>query len=426
MYYFKSLLEGVAYYMKKVNKVAKCFVVASVLMSGAFSVESSSAFAESKGTVEDLKNGGKVYNSFSTTYNAKQNIKNSIKVSFIEDPYADKKIAIVTTDGSNIDAKYEINGEYYNAGLKWPSAYHTEVEITSDDSAQFHKAAPVNTMTSAKVTSEVGYTLGGTVKLGVNDKGPNADASITGSFAWKESVSYDQADYKTVLETLTDKKLNWKVGFQSFNYPSWGIYNRDSYNTLYGNQLFMKSRSYNEGIQNFVSKDTVPALTGYGFSPNVIAVITADESEATSDLKITNRRVSDQYNIEWVSSKWWGTNNKDVHNEFFTNYYKLDWKNHKVLLDSQAATEEQLKGFKDVNSKLNKGQGILSFSLADNQLKATTNNAGYGVSYEDINWGIFVNGEKVHTFNEKNTVSDIANTINNLKIKGPYIQIKKI
>ena len=38
-------------------------------------------------------------------------------------------------------------------------------------------------MTSAKVTSEVGYTLGGSVKVGVNDKGPNADASITGSFA---------------------------------------------------------------------------------------------------------------------------------------------------------------------------------------------------------------------------------------------------
>lgn len=412
--------------MKKVNNLAKFFVVASVLMSGAFSLNSSSTYAESKGTVDDLKNGGKVYNSFSTTYNAKQNIKNSIKVSFIEDPYADKKIAIVTTDGSNIDAKYKINGGYYNAGLKWPSAYHTEVEITSDDSAQFHKAAPVNTMTSAKVTSEVGYTLGGTVKLGVNDKGPNADASITGSAAWKESVSYDQADYKTVLETLTDKKLHWKVGFQSFNYPSWGIYNRDSYNTLYGNQLFMKSRSYNEGIQNFVSKDTVPALTGYGFSPNVIAVITADEPEVTSDLKITNRRVSDQYNIEWVSSKWWGTNNKDVHNEFFTNYYKLDWKNHKVLIDNQKASEEQIVGLKNVNSKLNKGQGILSFSLNGNQLKAIASNGGYGISYQDINWGIFVNGEKVHTFNEKTPVIDITNKINNLKIQGPYIEIKKI
>ncbi|EJQ97833.1 hypothetical protein II5_05912 [Bacillus cereus MSX-A1] len=188
----------------------------------------------------------------------------------------------------------------------------------------------------------------------------------------------------------------------------------------------MKSRSYNAGIYNFISKDTVPVLTGYGFSPNVIAVITADESEAMSGFKITNRRVSDQYNIEWVSSKWWGTNNKDVHNEFSTNYYKLDWKIHKVIPDNQKVFEEQMNGFEDVNSKINKGHGFLSFSLTDNQLIATTNNAEYGISYEDINWGIFVNGEKVHTFNEKTTVSNIANTINNLKIKGAYIEIKKI
>ena len=37
-------------------------------------------------------------------------------------------------------------------------------------------------MISAKVTSEVRYTLGGSVKVGVNDKGPNADTSITGIF----------------------------------------------------------------------------------------------------------------------------------------------------------------------------------------------------------------------------------------------------
>ncbi|MGO0731975.1 beta-channel forming cytolysin [Bacillus shihchuchen] len=339
-------------------------------MSGSLGLQATSAFADSKGTVENLQNGGKVYNSFKTTYDMKQNIKNSIKVSFIEDPYADKKIAIVTTDGSNIDAKYTINGGYYNAGLKWPSAYHTEAEITSGDSAQFHKAAPVNTMTSAKVTSEVGYTLGGSVKVGVNDKGPNADASITGSFAWKESVSYDQVDYKTVLETHTDKKLNWKVGFQSFNYPEWGIYNRDSFNTFYGNQLFMKSRSYNEGTNNFVSKDT--------------------------------------------------------YNEFFTNNYKLDWKNHQVTLDNQKALVEQMSSINNVNNQLNKGKGKLSFSMNGNQLKATSSNAGYGISYEDKNWGIFVNGEKVYTFNEKTTVGNISNDINKLNIKGPYIEIKQI
>ncbi|MEH7057488.1 beta-channel forming cytolysin, partial [Bacillus wiedmannii] len=42
------------------------------------------------------------------------------------------------------------------------------------------------------------------------------------------------------------------------------------------------------------------------------------------------------------------------------------------------------------------------------------------------NWGIFVNGEKVYTFNEKTTVGNISNDINKLNIKGPYIEIKQI
>jgi len=380
-----------------------------------------------KDTVKDLQNGGKVYNSFKTTYDTRQKIKNTIKVSFIEDPYADKKIAIVTTDGSNIDAKYKASsGGYFQAGLKWPSAYHTEAEITSSDSAQFYKAAPVNTMTSARVTSEVGYTLGGSVTVGASDKGPNAEGGITGSFAWKESVSYEQVDYKTVLQTYTNKKLNWKVGFQSFNFPEWGIYTRDSSDILFGNQLFMKSRSSNEGTNNFVSKDTVPTLTGYGFSPNVVAVITANKKATTSDLKITNRRVSDQYDITWQTLNWWGINNKDIYNEFFTNHYILDWKNHQVTLDDQKALKEQKKGINSVNNKLNKGIGKLSFSMNGNQLKATASNIGYGISHEDKNWGIFINGEKVYTFNEKNTVGNIATAINKLKITGPYIEIKQL
>lgn len=61
-----------------------------------------------------------------------------------------------------------------------------------------------------------------------------------------------------------------------------------------------------------------------------------------------------------------------------------------------------------------------------NQLKATASNIGYGMSHEDKNWGIFINGEKVYTFNEKNTVGNIATVINKLKITGPYIEIKQL
>lgn len=68
--------------MKKAKEIAKCVAVASVIMSGSFGLQATSAFADSKGTVENLQNGGKVYNSFKTTYDMKQKYQNSIKVSF--------------------------------------------------------------------------------------------------------------------------------------------------------------------------------------------------------------------------------------------------------------------------------------------------------------------------------------------------------
>lgn len=46
-------------------------------------------------------------------------------------------------------------------------------------------------MILVKVILEVGYIFGGSVKVGVNDKGLNVDVSIIGSFVWKESVFYD-------------------------------------------------------------------------------------------------------------------------------------------------------------------------------------------------------------------------------------------
>ena len=90
---FKCLRRSGCLY-EKAKEIAKCVAVASVIMSGSFSLQATSAFADSKGTVENLQNGGKVYNSFKTTYDMKQNIKNSIKVSFIEDPYADKRLQL--------------------------------------------------------------------------------------------------------------------------------------------------------------------------------------------------------------------------------------------------------------------------------------------------------------------------------------------
>ncbi|WP_243376130.1 leukocidin family pore-forming toxin, partial [Staphylococcus aureus] len=45
--------------------------------------------------------------------------------------------------------------------------------------------------------------------------------------------------FKTILESPTDKKVGWKVIFNNMVNQNWGPYDRDSWNPVYGNQLFM-------------------------------------------------------------------------------------------------------------------------------------------------------------------------------------------
>lgn len=55
----------------------------------------------------------------------------------------------------------------------------------------------------------------------------------------------------------------------------------------------MKLCSYNEGMNNFVLKDIVLVLIGYGFFLNVVVVIIVDKIEIILDLKIINCRILD-------------------------------------------------------------------------------------------------------------------------------------
>ncbi len=59
-----------------------------------------------------------------------------------------------------------------------------------------------------------------------------------------------------------------------------GIYTRDSYHSLYGNQLFMYSRTYlyeSDAKGNLIPMDQLPALTNSGFSPGMIAVVISEK-----------------------------------------------------------------------------------------------------------------------------------------------------
>jgi hemolysin II len=401
--------------MKKVKTALKCLTVASVVMAVSLASPTQVVSADSRDFVQKLEKGAKVHNSFHTYYDRYHDMKTSLKVSFIEDPYADKKIAVITSEGSNIGADTEITGGGYSATLKWPSAYGIGMKLGNDDSAQLHTVSPVNVIDSKSVSSTVGYTVGGSINSSMSaTEGPGVEAGISGNVSWSTTVSYNQPDYKTILEKNTDKQAAWKVGFVSAMNQGWGPYDRSSHNTLYGNQLFMKSRSYNWGRDNFISKDQMPALAGYGFSPSVVAVITADKDETTSDLTVTSRRVSDNYNISWVASKWWGGNSNEAHNEQSITNYTLDWDNHKLTYTGAQGNVKTI----------DKGYGKLIFTKLGDTLHVTSENNGYGISHKDKqNWAVIADGKRVYTFNEKSTVDLIAKDIQKQQIKGKKIEV---
>ncbi|MGE7902445.1 beta-channel forming cytolysin, partial [Bacillus paramycoides] len=78
---------------KKTKTFVQTLALATTIVSGSLAFNSSFAHADSLPKVEDIGQGAKIMHSLDSTYNADANIKNSIKVSFIDDPNTDKKYA---------------------------------------------------------------------------------------------------------------------------------------------------------------------------------------------------------------------------------------------------------------------------------------------------------------------------------------------
>ncbi|HDR4441079.1 hypothetical protein BK720_06605 [Bacillus thuringiensis serovar brasilensis] len=109
-----------------------------------------------------------------------------------------------------------------SAFLKWASSYNVEMELSNANS-QFYKVSLINTVDKKTITSSVGYNIGGESKIGAKVGG-----GTSGGMNWSTSASYDQHDYKTVLETDTSHNVQWKVPFVSSMNQGFGLYTRVS------------------------------------------------------------------------------------------------------------------------------------------------------------------------------------------------------
>lgn len=299
-------------------------------------INTEAAFLTDTSAVQEIvgeNSKAKIHHNYITKQNASTGNKTSLQISFIDDPASNKKMAVISTEGSIINSGYKLTGQkvwgespgYYKAALDWASRYTVGMKLEGG-TAKFHKMAPMNSIDTKNISSTVGYSIGGNISADSSGIG----GGISGSYDWSMTTSYNQDDYKTELTSATDKDLQWEVGFVSAMNQGWGPYYRDS-TGFYGNELFMKTRNRNWAIDNFLSPNQMPALAARNFSPAMVATLIADKDEEITELKVYLGRWNDKYSLDWVSSRWIGANRTNASYESSVVTYKLDWKNMKVI-----------------------------------------------------------------------------------------------
>ena len=253
--------------------------------------------------------------------------KSTVSVSFIKDPNDSNLTALISVKGfipSSL-AKYPINGGYYNSSMHWVNKYEISIESKDkNNEVKILESIPHNQIEKIDVTETMGYSIGGNIS--VSDKSGSGGGSA--NYSVERSIKYQQADFKTIQKADGLTNASWDI---VFNKTKEG-YDRDSYNILYGNQLFMKSIYSNAGIDNLVDeKDLSPLISG-GFTPDIVTALKAPKDMKKSIFTVTYKTYHDLYMLDWTGSEWWGSNLKDDMKTFRTHIYELDWQNNTIKL----------------------------------------------------------------------------------------------
>ena len=243
---------------------------------------------------------------------------------------------LISTEGSFVPSGLEKTGEYWWAKMMWPSTYNINVDLldTVGSRANILKSTPINTIETIDVSETMGYSIGGSIDIKGSSSGGGSvegGGSVNGSYSASKTISYKQPDYRTILKASTLNNSLWDV---TFNKDKQG-YDRDSWNPVYGNQLFMRSRYSNTGLENLTLDNDLSSLITGGFSPKVLLALkrprnSFDENNYGDILKLTLTRIMDKYELKWTNTEWKGTNTKDFTSVVSSVEFVIDWQYHQV------------------------------------------------------------------------------------------------
>uniref|UniRef100_UPI00336AECEF alpha hemolysin fused with spy-catcher n=1 Tax=Staphylococcus aureus TaxID=1280 RepID=UPI00336AECEF len=272
------------------------------------------------------------------TYDKENGMHKKVFYSFIDDKNHNKKLLVIRTKGT-IAGQYRVYSEEgaNKSGLAWPSAFKVQLQLPDNEVAQISDYYPRNSIDTKEYMSTLTYGFNSNV---TGDDTGKIGGLIGANVSIGHTLRYVQPDFKTILESPTDKKVGWKVIFNNMVNQNWGPYDRDSWNPVYGNQLFMKTRNGSmKAADNFLDPNKASSLLSSGFSPDFATVITMDRcaSKQQTNIDVIYERVRDDYQLHWTSTNWKGTNTKDKWTDRSSERYKIDWEKEEMTNGSSGS-----------------------------------------------------------------------------------------
>ncbi|EGO2842933.1 hypothetical protein IBQ15_002691 [Enterococcus faecalis] len=266
------------------------------------------------------------YNS-TDTKTATNNSAITVNANFIEDSNSSDRTTVLAIEGFIPSGRKFIypKDNTWQASMLWPNSYATTIiNDPLDSNVKITNSTPNNTIRNKEVSSSISYGFGG----GISVEGKNVGGSANGNIAFTKSISYQQPDYETVQTEGNSNRVAWKTNFTE----TLDGYSRDSWNIIYGNQMFMKSRQNNSRENNFTSDYKLSSLITGGFSPKYGVVLKAPKDVTKSRIKVYLGRTSETYTLNWTGVNWTGANKLDQTNSDWSSNavitYELDWNAH--------------------------------------------------------------------------------------------------
>lgn len=315
----------------KLKKIITTIILSSMIITNFFVIKpvlatdfdlgsKSEIKKDENGNVTIITQNNKQIRQYSSTDSAttRNNSRITVDASFVDDKFSSEMTTIISIKGFIPSGRKIFSLSKYRGVMKWPIKYMVDIKNNSfDSSVKIVDSVPKNTISTKEVNNTISYSIGGGIDTSNN-------ASINANYAISKSISYVQPDYNTIQTNDTNRIASWSTEFAETR----DGYNVNSWNIIYGNQMFMRSRYSGTSTTNFTQDYKLSSLITGGFSPNFGVVLIAPNGTKKSQIEVCFKREINSYHIAW-DTEWKGRNYPDNTSEENVKF-EIDWNKHTI------------------------------------------------------------------------------------------------